>query len=550
MAENRDEEQKVILHRWVRDEVERIPSALVAFAYAEIPGQREKRINALAIAEPKKGGVQRLQRTIEGTKIQVLLVDKELFESDVEASAILEFAAGILLHPYIALFGEVYIERWAQIYRQRKIKESLTALALEHPELSSELQIDPKFFVHDSLLRLAHISPGALELLHAIDDTGNELMESYTIALKELESDRIIHIKEGFVEVDKIFVDAVLESKVPVSDQLKQVNRQLQGLIKLGLNGVSSLLQTFSSFLISEGPLSQAFKSKDIAQAEKFLNFPTEMGLTPLSAATNIDELVVKLEPSKNVSQSRLQRFGGVLNEVYMLSYTADWKRKKAIVKRYPNWVSLKWVPIALWTLGTQNFSVMGRARMERECATTSYLGRKEIEVPRILHASFKDRLLLREYVEGKNLTGVIKANLQKDRLSHSDEILLRRVGKTLASVHAAGATLGDCKPENFIINFNGDPVIIDLEQGARRGNEIWDLAEFLYFTGHYADLRYPLESIAEITRIFIEGYLNGGGSRRNITEVSRLRYKKVFIPFTLPQVINTISKTCRRASR
>lgn len=109
------------------------------------------------------------------------------------------------------------------------------------------------------------------------------------------------------------------------------------------------------------------------------------------------------------------------------------------------------------------------------------------------------------------------------------------------------GATLGDCKPENFIVTPGGELFIVDLEQGARGGNETWDLAEFLYFLGHYAGPLDSLQGVADLARRFIEGYLSGGGSRRRVTEAARLKYTKVFTPVTLPQAIYTVARTCRR---
>ena len=183
---------------------------------------------------------------------------------------------------------------------------------------------------------------------------------------------------------------------------------------------------------------------------------------------------------------------------------------------------------------------------MERECATTSLLRSNEIQVPRILHTSFEDRLLLREYVEGESPVETIRAVMKRGSIRNDEGVLIRRLGGMVADVHGAGVTLGDCKPENFIVKDGRDIVIIDLEQGARGGNETWDLAEFLYFSGRYAGPLDPMTGVAEMTRLFIEGYVEGGGSRHRFSEAAQLRYTKVFTPLTLLPVIYTIAKTCR----
>ena len=502
-------------------------------------------LNALIVSNRLDKGVQKLRRIIGESEVDLLVVDRELFESDVTNSKLFEVAAGRLLYPYVALMGEDYLTLWDGLYKQRKIRESLTTLALEHLDLSSELLIDPRYFVHDILLKLTHILPQTSRLLQSLDYEGYALTKGYVGALKELEREGAIRFKGEFIAVEKGFVDSVQSQGPSMSDQLVQVQTQLNALIKLGPSGVVDLIRSLPRFSI-EDLLPTALGSTDLPKPRRFLNFPTASGLAPLSESTNIDEMLVKLEAPALVGGTRLQRLGRVLNEVYLLTYTADGGERRAIVKRYPNWVSLKWAPIAIWTLGTQNFAVLGRSRMERECATTSLLHSNEIKVPRILHTSFEDRLLLREYVEGESPVETIRAVMKRGSIRNDEGVLIRRLGGMVADVHGAGVTLGDCKPENFIVKDGGDIVIIDLEQGARGGNETWDLAEFLYFSGRYAGPLDPMTGVAEMTRLFIDGYVEGGGSRHRFSEVGQLRYTKVFTPLTLLPVIYTIAKTCR----
>lgn len=547
MIQDRDAPSTAELERRVRETAEAFAPDTLALAYTEPPSAGRGRLRVLVVADGVKDGAQRLVRTFEEVRVELFVVDRKLFESDVRSSALLEVAAGRLLLPYVALSGEVYLTRWERIYKRRKIMESLAGLASEHPELSSELLIDPRYFVHDSLLRLSHVIPQAADLLSTLEDEGQGLLEGYREAVGDLEREGTIRIRDGLVAVDRSFVDTVLRRGVSVSDQLTQVQRQLRVLLKLGMSGTLEIFRSMNGFSIIEGLLSTALGAPDLPRPDRFLHFSTAAGLTPLSESTAIERVLARLEPSSRVGDLRIHRFGGVLNEVYLLTYTIDRATRKAIVKRYPNWVSLKWAPLALWTLGTQNFAVLGRSRMERECATISLLSRRGIPVPQILHTSFEDRLLLREYVEGENLADIVKAVIRGGGPRDAEGALLRRVGGTVAAVHGAGATLGDCKPENFIVKAGGGPVIVDLEQGARGGNETWDLAEFLYFSGHYAGPLDPLSSVADVARCFIGGYLGGGGSRRRVAEASSLRYTKVFTPITMPQVIYTIAKTCRR---
>jgi hypothetical protein len=88
----------------------------------------------------------------------------------------------------------------------------------------------------------------------------------------------------------------------------------------------------------------------------------------------------------------------------------------------------------------------------------------------------------------------------------------------------------------------------MDFEQASRGGDQVWDVAEFLYYAGH--DIP-PLaqKRIAEtIAETFIVGYLKAGGKGETIRKAANPKYTKVFSIFTLPHIILSISNTCRKA--
>jgi hypothetical protein len=44
----------------------------------------------------------------------------------------------------------------------------------------------------------------------------------------------------------------------------------------------------------------------------------------------------------------------------------------------------------------------------------------------------------------------------------------------------------------------------------------------------------------------FLTGYIDGGGERRHVADASKIKYTRVFVPLTLPQVIYTVAKVCK----
>ncbi len=486
MSQDHDTQLKEELEERVMYEVGKVARDTIATAYTKSLGTDDGSVSFFVVADGVKGNIKNISGAFEGLKYDVLVVERELFETDVEDSRLLEAVSGRLLMPYKPLKGGEYLQNLERRYKRKKIRESLTGLALEYPELLSELLIEPRYFVHDSLLKLSHVLPQVPKLLQTIGDERHSLLKGYLEALGDLVQDGIIRFKGDLVVVERNFVDSVLELGFPVYDQLSRAQRQLLSFVKIGPTGLVDLLKSTIGFSIAEGLLTPAFGIMDLPRPYSFLHFPTAFGPSPLYGPSRIEDILSKMEQSAHLSEVRLQRFGGVLNEVYLLTYAADGEERKTLLKRYPNWVSLKWVPLALWTLGTQNFAVLGRSRLEKECTMTNLLSRIGIWVPNILHVSFQDRMLLREYVEGENLSDIIRFVVRGGGLGAKERDLIKGVGETVATVHGARLTLGDSKPGNFIIAADGNIFVVDLEQGARGGNETWDIAEFLYISGHH----------------------------------------------------------------
>lgn len=521
---------------------EAVAGDLIALAYSIPKNRLLGRLRILAIADPLDGGLSRDMRAREGVETDLLVLDRGLFESDVEESALLEVGASILLLHYTAVEGDEYLSQFESRYRRRKIEESVTGIVLNHPDLSSELLIDPRYFVDDTLKNVSHLIPEAVEAIESDEVAG--LIGKYLDALRELEGEGVIRfVDSDYVAVDDGFIETISKRGIFPLDPLVRAQTQLDAVLRFGLKSLTGLFQPLLG-TVFRGIVSP--KSSEHLNPDRFLFFPTATGLSSFSDSMELEEVVGRLAASGTAENISMERMGSALNEVYLISYKEGCEERRAVLKRYPTWVSLKWAPLALWTLGTQNFAVLGRSRLERECAATQLLSRMGIKVPRILYSSFRDRLVVKEFVEGTNLTDIVKASFRSGELVDREANLLRSVGEIVASIHGEGYTLGDCKPDNFIVDAEGNPYIVDLEQGARDGNPTWDLAEFLLFSGHYAGPLDKLSGVADVARSFVGGYTAGGGEREYVREAAELRYTRVFAPFTLPQVIYTIAKACR----
>ncbi len=165
------------------------------------------------------------------------------------------------------------------------------------------------------------------------------------------------------------------------------------------------------------------------------------------------------------------------------------------------------------------------------------------ISVPEIISISLEDRILVEHYIKGKSVVDFILDIFKSEQLSERQKEYVYSLGKLIAKIHKLDITVGDCKPENFIAGDDGKFYIIDLEQGERHGDKVWDVAEFLYFSGHY----WPEFTLGmqQFVKYFIEGYCAEGG-KKILKEAGGLIYTRVFLPWTSLPVIQGISQILR----
>src|SRR5438552_15210959 len=86
---------------------------------------------------------------------------------------------------------------------------------------------------------------------------------------------------------------------------------------------------------------------------------------------------------------------GSFVNDVFLINVDGE----KFVAKRYTNWISLKWVTLSLYGLGSVRFSISGRGRMEAEYAFNYLLSRRGLTVLEILGADTKSRSILFSYI-------------------------------------------------------------------------------------------------------------------------------------------------------
>jgi len=519
-------------------------------------GNEKSCINVLLILKNFGSMLRTYQKKVHDRDSFVLAVDQRAFQRDVSSGWLGEISADPLLITYEPLVNSDYLLRHEVALKKRVVWELLESLVLEFPELSHELAINEEYFMYETQMERAKLFPLVsfrfLNLLRSDVKLRNveSIMKGYRKALEELSQEKWITLTNGTIRVTPKLVNATKSRKIPIPMFLRSVQR-------VALRHIFSSLPRMLLPLVVEEEIytkshpdvneieDSALKLED---SRSRVLMPTSSGFIPLSDATSIEEFAKKAVPSATGVKVETREIGGVLNSVYLLTLLKDHEKQRIVVKKFRDWTGFKWFPLALWSLGTKRFAVLGKSRLEREYALNQYLLNNGLTVATILHVSPRQRLIFQEFVEGKTLEQTVKTILFSKVEAEQELELVKEAGRQIAKAHKLGVGLGDCKPENIIITEAERKLcFVDLEQASRDGDHAWDIAEFLYYSGHYVPPLSPTDKIELLTRTFIAGYIEEGGGRETVKKAASPRYTKVFSIFTQPHVTLAISNICRK---
>ena len=499
-------------------------------------------------------------RVIDGRNVVFLAVDKWIFERDVDRGILGEALARLLIFPYKAVTGEEYLHTQEIELKKRLIIELLENVVFTYPELSYSIQIEPEYFMYEAMLNRVRVFPpmayGAAPFLkrEANKEKVQAALEGYLEALKILEKNGVVSLSNDKLMITKRFITEKRRPAMRFANQMKNAPRaiftSLFGVFPQLLNFLSQNTDAFFRFQ-TQARRKKAGSSINFVDPQEFIYVPTAEGCVSLADKLDIEgftKRVLKLRASDNI---KVEEFGSYLNDIYLLKAQVNNTEKKILVKRFRDLSSFKWFPLSIWSIGTTAFALLGKPRLERECAINKVLAEAGFCVPKLLHVSANERLVFMEYIEGENLSNAIKriAAAPATGKVEKELSLIEKVGETYARIHALNVVLGDTKPENVMVTSNGELCLIDFEQASRKGEKAWDIACFLYFSGHYLTLNNESKA-EEITRAFATGYLKSGGDALAIKCAGAPRYTRVFSIFTLPSIIRAMSKTCMKVER
>ena len=512
-------------------------------------------LNVLLILDRFTMRLNTYHETVGEVNVSVLAINRLDFERDIKKGWLGEFLAEKIAVPYEPLKNPEYLRLNELKLKKRNVSELLENLILEFPESSHEFLIKEEYFMYEIMTRRAKLFPPIIYsfLNMTTKPLGKQnvetIMDGYLKALNELENENKIHQSDGYIKITQNYIKAAQKRKLRLAPFLRLFQKiTMPPLLSVLSESTNSLIQEQRLFTKSNKKISANLMLSQLEDPKKYVLLPTPLGPVSLSDKSGITDIAKKILPDGELSKMKIRHIGGVLNEVFLLTLTKNGEEQKFIVKQFLDWSNLKWLTLSLWTLGSTSFSVLGHSRLEKEYAINQFLRSKGFPVPKIFHISHPKRLIFEEFIEGKELVEAIKRILYYNK-GDADLALVKKVGQQIAQAHNLGVSLGDCKPENFIVT-KDQIVLLDLEQATRKGNPTWDIAEFLYFSGHYSPPMSSTRAASIITKSFIEGYLEAGGKKETVKKAASARYTKVFSVFTPPHVILAISNVCQKMGK
>jgi Kae1-associated kinase Bud32 len=515
--------------------------------------ERKSDVHVLLVLSNFRPRLRGYLERLNGINAFILATGQADFERDVKQGWLGEFVAQNVTIPYEPLIGEEYLQRQEVKMKRRVIWELLENMVLEFPELSHELLIKEEYFMYEALMRRARLFPlitySLLSMLRQDVKRKNveSMMKGYIKALNELAEENWITFSSEYIKINQKFIDRVNNWKPRLPIFVKSVQRVaflyvLSSLPKM----MNPFIQDQKNFMNAHRGVKVEEPVFQLEEPKKYLLMPTSLGPVALSDKSTIKDFVKKTVLGGKALDMEIEEMGGVLNDVYLLRLRISDREQKFVVKKFRDWYGFKWFSLALWTLGTKAFAVLGQSRLEREYAINRFLYSQGFPVPKVLHVSPRERMIFEEFIEGEKMVEIIKRIISSQEKAVKEIALVNEVGRKIAEVHRLGVVLGDCKPENIIVTKDGKTFFVDLEQAARDENQAWDIAEFLYYSSHYVSPISSSKPAKIIAKNFIEGYLEAGGKKETVKKAGSAWYVKVFSIFTPPHAIIVVSNLCQ----
>jgi tRNA A-37 threonylcarbamoyl transferase component Bud32/predicted nucleotidyltransferase len=484
----------------------------------------------------------------EGVEVSILVVGKKSLEADAQKAALGEFAIGRLLHVYEPIENAGLLRSIEQTYKKRVILEQLQKIVNSASILATEIQFPLEYIVFAKIKERIARYPNAVYSYYRTyaksKSSGQNLqfaLRTYRGALEDvlLENPGILSRRDEFLQI---------------SDAAINVDRgeaSLNARVKLQQAVGPYLIHTYAARKVMHLSLKEA-ESKIRRQVTDHVELPTNMQapkkaywrLPEGALITESRDWLQELAETKGIEDVRVsyrRRLGNLNSRTVLNVVSHSGGQYRIVVKELARTKSVKWAALSLWTTPVKRFKVGPMFRLGTEYKANRFVRALGLSAPAIEAVVLDERLLVTSYIEGKTVADAVKECIKGiDRFQP-----LRDSGSQIARIHNAGASVGNIKPKNIIIDAGGRLNFTDLEQFLfRPADQVWDLAQFICWdlkgTGNAA-------ASGRVAREFLEGYLAESKTAESVATLAKSkRYIESFFPVMAPGVARAIKHEIR----
>lgn len=430
-----------------------------------------------------------------------LRVPLRLLEDDVRSARLGEVLADRFLTPYTVIAGKDVVSSLTDMYVERAIMQAMADVVSDYGLAAANLGLTPEFFVLSKVRSRAAIYPPSQRLLWWADEArGNQAMlrmvtSRFEGVLERLRDSGTLIVRDGKYCIPHDVVVRILEKE------------RHAWPIKMDFN-VSDLIKagklTFLNPSLTVRALSDIGRGFQLnADPNKYVYIRTSIGYQRLSERERFKGLF----PSSLLKQGyelRMRRRGYFFNSTYEADLvSSSGVEGRYFIKKYLSWTDLKWLAAKIWAFPIKTFYLSPSTRMSNELFFLSYLRERGFRIPNVYYVDWEDKLIIEQFIDGPTLTEAWASKKDVSILRQATRI----AGELMARVHSLGIVIGDCKPDNIICASGDECWLVDLEQSSFGEEFQWDLAECMYYIGHYVDLRRSCEFAVNL----VEGYLRVG---------------------------------------
>lgn len=485
--------------------------------------------DVLLALEKFDGKVKYSYETFEGLNLSILIVDKLALIEDVEQAKLGEFVAGRLLNPYLPIMNEKFWREMEIKLKKRVIVEEFEELVGEFGSLTSYMFVPLEYFLFSKLKKRATIYPPALysyAMTYSCKRAEANLkmtIKGFEEAAAELEEAGLVKMGEGRLAITEKGFSTLKKSIF--AKKLELASRGIKQYLVHGSAGRVGLDVVFK----------EAFSKVSRSFYEMPENLKEPRSLLKLAEGILVfgENWFFELKRHFGLAEDvrvEMKPLGSFYSTTYLYRLKSGSIEKKVVVKRFLDIRSLKWLLVNIATGLVKRFEMKPMIRMGNEYVATIELRKAGVGTPRIILVHPKERLMVKEFVDGSPAIELLKAGD------------VGPIAKAMASVHKMGYSIGDTKPENMLIN-RGVVYFVDLEQAKKGGDMAWDVAEFLYYSSWFLTDPKLAESV---TRSFVNSY----DFDRSILKIAASeRYALPFKSVANDEIISAIKKVLKSIS-